>query len=335
MSLFGEYPCINETTAPFYVSYSTAAVSVPFCILAIIGNFFVVLAIAIDPNKDLKGPFNHFVANLAAADLLVGLVVFPMSIWYHVVEGLKGHFPAPLAYIQMLYFISCTASILSLAALTVDRYIAIAHPLEYRLRLSSRRALYVSVGIWIFSLGFPFVYFRVGYLAFVFVFANTAIVLTLAVIIFTYIRIFKSFGEQVKYWDRLNESIDSNQAKRQAVRWEQKLTKTLLIVLVFFLSCYLPSCVLIYVTNLCVTCSCVAIHFMRDAHFVLILTNSTINPYVYAFRLQNFRNAFRSLLKCQERGSRCSRSISISLRHLRAESSTSAGLGEEGEHNKV
>lgn len=338
MSLFDEYPCINKTFAPNYVSYSTAAISVPLSFLAIFGNLFVILAVTVDPNKELKGAFNHFVANLAVADLLVGLIVLPVSVWYHIVEGLEGRYAADPAYLHMAYFVSCTASILSLGALTVDRYVAIAYPLKYRLRLSPRRAVYVSVGIWVFSISFPFIYFRVGFLAFAFVFANTAVVFTLAVIIFTYIRIFGSFREQVRYWDGLNQSIDNNQAKRQAVRWEQKLTKTLLIVLIFFFSCYVTSCILIYVANLCTECSCVSIHFMRDAQFVLISSNSSINPYIYAFRLQNFQNAFKSLLTCQYCGRRfvCNFSCteSVSLRHLRVVSSTSSDK-EIGQHNNI
>ena len=71
MSLFGEYPCTNQSVAPIYISFTTATICVPLCLFTIAGNLLVVLAIFIDPNKDLKSPFNHFVANLAISDLLV------------------------------------------------------------------------------------------------------------------------------------------------------------------------------------------------------------------------------------------------------------------------
>ena len=119
MSLFGEYPCINETIPPSYISYTTATVSVVMSLVTITGNILVVLAIFIDPNRDLKSPFNYFVANLAFADLLVGFVVDPLSVAFHLSEGIAKKYPTELVYIHIPYFVSSTASVLSLAALTM------------------------------------------------------------------------------------------------------------------------------------------------------------------------------------------------------------------------
>ena len=49
------------------------------CMTTVPGNLLVVMAVFIDPNKDLRSPFMYFVANLAMADLLVGLVTDPVS----------------------------------------------------------------------------------------------------------------------------------------------------------------------------------------------------------------------------------------------------------------
>jgi len=101
------------------------------------------------------------------------------------------------------------------------------------------------------------------------------------------------------------------EAKRQAMKWEQKVTKTFLIMLAFFLACYLPSCICIYITNLCSSCSCIFIHWARDVHFLLILANSGVNPFVYAWRFDNFRKAFVKLLTgCGKCWSRRTRKIS-------------------------
>ena len=190
MSLFGEYPCINQTIAPSYISFTSAAISVPMCLFTIAGNLLVVLAIFMDPNKDLKSPFNYFVANLAISDLVVGFVVDPLSFAYHLSEGVSRKYPAPLAYIHMPYFISCTASVLSLAALTVDRLWAITSPLTYRTKLNPKRAGFVAAGIWAFSLSFPFIYFVTGYLTYAFVFAHTVIIFTFLVMLTTYYKTF-------------------------------------------------------------------------------------------------------------------------------------------------
>ena len=298
MSLFGEYPCINQTIAPSYISFTSAAISVGMCLFTIPGNLLVVLAIFIDPNKDLKSPFNYFVANLAIADLLVGLVVDPVSVAFHVSEGVAKKYLTDLVFIHLPYFATCTASVLSLAALTVDRFFAITSPLSYRTKLNPKRAAFVAAGIWVFSLSFPFIYLVTGYLTYALVFAHTVIIATFLIMLLTYLKIFRVFKDQVKQWDSLDQTInEDNLAKRQAVRWEQKVTKTLILI---FLACYLPSCICIYITNLCSSCSCTLIHWARDVPFVLILTNSGVNPFVYAWRFDNFRKAFVKLLWCRK-----------------------------------
>ncbi|KAJ7331662.1 hypothetical protein OS493_019255 [Desmophyllum pertusum] len=96
------------------------------------------------------------------------------------------------------------------------------------------------------------------------------------------------------------------------MKWEEKITKTLVIVLVLFLAFYLPACICIYIINFCSSCDCVFIHWVRDIQFVLVMANSGVNPFVYAWRLQNFRKAFKSILTCRACVKRL-RSISVNL----------------------
>ena len=298
MSLFGHYPCVNETIPPSYISFTTASVLIQMCVFTIGGNTLVVLAIFIDPNKDLKSPFNYFVANLAIADLFVGFVVQPMSVVFHLCEGISKSYPTDLAYLQLPYFMSCTASVLSLAALTVDRFVAITSPLSYRTKRNSKRAAFVAAGIWTFSLSFPFIYLKTGYLTYAFVFAHTVITLTFFVMIITYVKIFRVLKNEMKQWDSTYVTNQDNLQKKQAAKCEQKVTKTFLIMLGLFLACYLPSGICIYITNLCNVCSCNFVHWVRDAHFAFILANSGVNPFVYAWRFRNFRKAFVKLFCC-------------------------------------
>ena len=166
MSLFGEYPCVNYSVPPSYIPFTTASLSIPLALATITGNLLVLLAIFLNPNHDLRSPFNYFVANLAGADLFVGIVVDPLAIVYHFSEGLYGKYPVSLNYIHIPYFIASTASVLSLAALTLDRYLAITSPLSYRTKLNPKRALFVSMGIWAFSIPFCFLYLATGYILF-------------------------------------------------------------------------------------------------------------------------------------------------------------------------
>ena len=86
MSLIGKDPCDN-TSAPTYLSFSTASTSIFITVVASVGNSLVVLAVLLNPNKDLRSPFIYFLVNLSVADLVVGLVLGPLSTMYHIFEG--------------------------------------------------------------------------------------------------------------------------------------------------------------------------------------------------------------------------------------------------------
>ena len=298
MSLLNKYPCDN-ITAPTYLSFSSASFSILSAVVATVGNFLVILAVFLDPNKDLRSPFNYFVVNLGLADLIVGLLNTPLAAIYLISEGLKRPNQQFRVWMHMTYFISCTASLLSLTALALDRYVAITYPLLYRTKLSPFRAFFVVFLVWILSILFSLIYFVVGYNKFRFVFANTVIAVTFAVMIFTNVKIFKYLRCQVRQWDAMHDSTEENLAMKQAVKREKKITKTLLIVLAIFLAFYVPSCICIYIINLCTTCNCVFIHWVRDIQFVLVMMNSGVNPFVYAWRLQSYRKAFKSILSCR------------------------------------
>ncbi|KAL9972163.1 hypothetical protein ACROYT_G018418 [Oculina patagonica] len=162
MSLLDKYPCDN-ITAPAYLSFSSASFSILSAVVATVANFLVILAVFLDPNKDLRSPFNYFVANLALADLIVGLLSSPLAAIYLIHEGLKLPNQVFRSLRHMTYFISCTASLLSLTALALDRYVAITYPLHYRTKLSPIRACLVSCLVWIVSILLSLVYFIVGY----------------------------------------------------------------------------------------------------------------------------------------------------------------------------
>ena len=313
MSLLGLYPCEN-VTAPTYLSFSSASTTILSAIVSTVGNFLVVAAVFLDPNRDLRSPFSFFVANLGLADLVVGLLTSPMAAIYLISEGLKQPNQQFRVFMHMTYFIPSTASLLSLTALAMDRYIAITYPLHYRSKLSPVRAFLISCLVWIVSVVVSLIYFIVGYNKFRFVFASTAVAVTFAVLIFTNVKIFKFLRCQVRKWDGLHDSTEENMVMKQAVKREKKITKTLLIVLALFLAFYVPSCVCIYIINFCSTCDCVFIHWVRDIQFVLVMANSSVNPFVYAWRLENFRKAFKSILTCRAILKRLTqRSISVNI----------------------
>ena len=83
----------------------------------------------------------------------------------------------------------------------------------------------------------------------------------------------------------------------KAMRKDRKINQALVQTLMAFAVCYTPVCVMIYFLNICSTCSCTLVHWFRDLLFVIASLNSAINPYLYAFRLPQFRKAFYKLVR--------------------------------------
>ena len=288
--------------APAYLSFFTASVSFLLFLVTSAGNLLVCLAVYKDPKRKLRTPFNFFVVNLACADLVVGLIVEPISVAVHLREGVAGgRLGDGVPILHMSYFISCTASVSSLAALTIDRYIAITSPFYYRTHINVNKMVAASLVIWAIAASLPFVYFKVGLISYSFVFANTAVILTLGILIVSYARLLRHIRHQIHL-----QVISEVGGSFKAHESEMRATKAFLLVLVAFLFCYTPSCVLIYIMSFCTTCSCYSIHWFRDLQFLFIVLNSCLNPFIYAWRLSTFRSAFALITRLSPRVSQLS-----------------------------
>ena len=172
---------------PSELSFMTASMSIVFMLTNIPGNILVILAVFLDPNKNLRTPFNWLVVNLAIADLIVGVITEPFSVYYHIKEGMKkNRVSEELITIHMFYFVSCTASVLSLTSLAVERYLAVRKPNTYRNKVTNKRILLTIVTIWLISLSLPNIYFHVGFTTYGFIFANTSIAVAVLIICITY-----------------------------------------------------------------------------------------------------------------------------------------------------
>ncbi|XP_048578798.1 histamine H2 receptor [Nematostella vectensis] len=314
MAFFFIDHCVNSTI-PDSAAFTATGILILLALITIPGNLLVVLAVLLDPNKDLRSPFNYFIANLAFADLVVGLVTEPVAIIHHFQIGL-GVLEIGSSVIHMSFFISCTASVLSLSVLTLDRYIAITSPFKYKTKLNPGHAAILCAIVWTISIVFPFLYFHIGYIQYAFVFVNTAVLITFIVLLFAYIRIYKIFRKQVREWDVLHSGTSENRRKKQAIRYEQKLTKTFLIMLAIFVWCYFTASGFIYLINLCEACSCHVIHWSRDLQFLFILLSSGLNPFLYSWRLRSYRRAFACLV-CMGRKRELARKASFELRSFR------------------
>jgi len=303
----------QDVWAPKALSYFTATFSLILCLLIAFGNLSIIIAVIVDPLKKLRSPFIYFLINLAVSDLVVGLITMPAAFEVHTDEASGYSRQYKVYLLHMSYFISATASVLSLAALSIDRFGAIRWPIEYRSRFSLSRCVAISVFIWIFSGLISLVYLKVGVIKHLMVFVHVSAVITLILLAVTYWLAYREIRQQSKELRAFDQGDDhagrakgDDQAGREEteeelrrVRTEKKVTRAFLYILGLFIACYVPAIIMIYILQFCDDCSCVLRHILRDSQFLLVSANSAMNPFVCTIRLGNFRRSIVEMLKCK------------------------------------
>lgn len=138
----------NLTSTLFPESVETIFIAVflgIFILITVIGNFFVIAAIATERN--LKGIANYLILSLAVADLMVAILVMPLSAYNEVNKQAWTLGPELCQVWTSLDVLSCTASILHLLAIAVDRYWAVTI-VEYA-RSRDPKRIYLLIGsVW-------------------------------------------------------------------------------------------------------------------------------------------------------------------------------------------
>ena len=146
-----EVPGANETT-PATQGYSdgeTVTLSVVLLTVivgTIVGNILVCTAVCLV--RRLRRPCNYLLVSLAVSDLCVALLVMPMALLYEVL----GRWPfGPRVCDTWVAFdvLSCTASILNLCMISVDRYWAITRPLDYGVKRTPARMCLCVALVWL------------------------------------------------------------------------------------------------------------------------------------------------------------------------------------------
>ncbi|XP_042688026.1 D(2) dopamine receptor isoform X3 [Centrocercus urophasianus] len=141
---------LNESSADQKPQYNYYAVLLTLLIFVIVfGN--VLVCMAVSREKALQTTTNYLIVSLAVADLLVATLVMPWVVYLEVVGEWR------FSRIHCDIFVTldvmmCTASILNLCAISIDRYTAVAMPMLYNTRYSSKRRVTVMIAVvWVLS----------------------------------------------------------------------------------------------------------------------------------------------------------------------------------------
>ena len=330
--------CFPVIQAPTWLSYFTAITSCIMCVVVTSGNSLIILSVFIDPLRRLRTPFSYFLVNLAVTDLIVGTTSLPIAA-YGCFQEVNGRVPGYIPImIHVTYFIPSTASVLSLGAMCVDRYIAIKWPIKYRQTLGLKRCLTITTSIWVFTISVSALYFAIGFLKYLMVFVHVSIFLTFVTVVMTYRQVYKTLHGRTSQFRRGNNTVqpgsntmqcrtntiqrESNTVQHESsvaegnaiqpgpssiesstMQRERKVTKAFFYILCLFVCCYAPTVIMVYILQFCPNCNCTFRHVLRDFQFVFVWANSAMNPVICAVTLTMFRQSIFAVLRCRGRHS--------------------------------
>ncbi|XP_054609074.1 5-hydroxytryptamine (serotonin) receptor 2C, G protein-coupled-like 1 isoform X2 [Dunckerocampus dactyliophorus] len=141
----------NITSSPMKEKNWPALLILVIIALTVGGNILVILAVSLE--KKLQNATNFFLRSLAVADMLVGILVMPISL-INILYDYAWPLPSALCpiwiYLDVLF---STASIMHLCAISLDRYVAIRNPIEHSRFNSRTKAMMKIAAVWTISIG--------------------------------------------------------------------------------------------------------------------------------------------------------------------------------------
>ena len=280
-------------------SVVNAAMNIPLSLLAIVGNSLILVAFVKNPS--LISPSNIILISLALSDLCVGLIVQPMHITWRLNQSglINEAWRRDILFLVSVSLsgILCMFSLLSVTALSADRYLALRLHLRYNELITERRTCcflgllsVASVAICSVTLLFQ------AYDEFVGSFTALACFVVNAVL---YLKIYRVVQRHKRQINGLQSGRIPNRGLVSTLRFRTS-SLAMFYVYIIFLLCYLPYTSLAILHALFRTNTPVKIAF--EASWTLVYMNSALNPMLYSWRLKRIRMAVKDILCRLNRG---------------------------------
>ncbi|XP_066545698.1 adenosine receptor A2b [Amia ocellicauda] len=284
-------------------------------VLAVLGNVLVCWAVCL--NSNLQNITNFFVVSLAVADIAVGLLAIPFAIT--ISTGFCAY-PHGCLFIACFVLVLTQSSIFSLLAIAIDRYIAIKIPLRYNSLVTSQRAKGIIAICWVLSIiigltpmlgwnncakainsssGCPDLMIKclfeevvtMDYMVYFNFFAF--VLVPLIVMLGIYLKIFMAARHQLK---QIELKAVHGEKSRTILQKEVHAAKSLAIIVGLFAVCWLPLHIINCFTHFCPGCPR-PLPFVMYLAIILSHANSVVNPFIYAYRIREFRCTFRKIIR--------------------------------------
>ncbi|XP_041858031.1 trace amine-associated receptor 13c-like [Melanotaenia boesemani] len=276
-------------------------------LITVVLNLLVIISVS--HFRQLHTPTNILLLSLAVSDFLVGLLLMPLEIFKKSACWILGDVVCVL-YGYLVSHIVC-ASIGNIVLISVDRYVAICHPLHYPIKITVTRVKCCVCLSWLWFGFFTIVYLKDELIEpgrnnscfgectlFISYVARAAdLVLTfiipVSVIVFVYVRVFAvAVSHAVAMRSHITD-VTFQHSVNVTKKSELKAARTLAVLVIVYLICFCP----FYCYSL-VTVDLTGTSYASFLFF-LFYFNSCLNPIIYALFYHWFRKAVKLIVTLQ------------------------------------
>ena len=273
----------NESATDFSASSNIGIIvncvfNAVLMLIAIIGNSLVIAAIWRTPT--LRTPFTTLLCSLAASDFLVGLVAQPLFI---AVE-LKGFLYFLEKFFSFMTYGSCGVSLCTMTIISLDRFLALHYHMTYATLVTTLRVKYTLGIIWLTNFFLSSFYF-INAPAYFFMVASITVV-CLITSSFSYISIYRIVRRHQLQIHSQQQAVGTFHAGNSIsmTRFKRSAMNTF-VFYIFLIICYSPMYIM-----LTVNLSKKAIWTKEwNLSVTLVFMNSSINPFLFCWRLRELR----------------------------------------------
>ena len=253
--------------------------NVPLILTTILGNSLVLTAILTTPS--IRSTSMTMLCNLAVADFLVGFITQP----FYIVKELTENRLLDVLWDTVAYSF-CGVSLLIITAISVDRFLALHYHLRYSTLVTIPRVRYMIAVVWCINFLTTAVYFSNDFIYHFVIAVITGICLTVST--FSYMGIYRIVRRHRLQIHAQREAVQyfTSEEHLHYVRVKQSALNTFIFYIILVM-CYLPMYILLTLHGLSQKPWPPAWNFATT----LVFANSSINPFLFCWRLRELRGA--------------------------------------------
>ena len=270
-----------------------SALNIFLSITAFLGNTLIL--VALHKETSLHPPSKLLYRNLAITDLCVGIIVEPLFVtyWTSVVkERWDIRYHANLAGVFSGYTL-CGVSLTTSTAISVDRLLALLLGLRYRQVVTLRRTCITAIGFWILPMVASSTLFWNSPIRSWCQYMGT--VLCLVTTIFAYTKIFFSLRHnQIHVQNHVAQGQPSQAITLNIARYRKAVYSTLWVQGTL-VACYLPFGIVVALTPQ--QGMTLSVYLVRRFTVSLLYLNSSLNPFLYCWKIREVRQAVKKTLR--------------------------------------